>query len=319
MGFVMKHFVVMGLVAFAGAFPGMCADPPLPLELMHLLSLQDDEEALVDAVRRLDKQQQDLVEWDRTLAGEYASAQKEDLAKAKIEESTRRIDLVETAWRYALDCYPNNARANTYLGEVMYDYRGQSMDGVRLWLLALQLDEKEHRAHNNLGIHYFHSGDPTRGLTHLGRALKLDKKNPDYLYNLAQMYLLFFPDIQARYDMKPEKIYKEAMRLSREAAKFAPDDYEMCLDYAVNFFAGENFKVEVDWGEAAKAFAAARTLARTNQDRFHTYLNEARCRLNEGKPELAVPPLHAALELHPDSDPTKKLLERAQAPAAPKS
>ena len=195
---------------------------------------------------------------------------------------------------------------------MLYDYLGRQGDAVRNLLLAVKVDDKLAPAHNNLGIHYMHIGVYDSGLTHLGKAVELDPKNPDFLFNLSQMYLSYFPELQRKYDMSKEKLYKEAMRLSAEAAKYASNDFQILQDYATNFYAGVNFGVDVDWSKAAEAWRAARPHAPDDDDKYFTLLNEGRAWLRADRPANALPVLEEALAIHPDSDVTQELIAQAR-------
>ncbi len=286
-------------------------------ELLRLLELKADGREFVEATRRFDLEQQKLIEWDLKLAGEHQDNGEPKLAVEKQEDAKRRVALIDEAWRQVLGEYPNDSRANTYYGELLYDYLGDSMGGVQLWLLAIHVDDKEGRGHNNLAIHYFHSGDYDKGLKHLGKALKEEPKNPDFLYNAAQLYLNHFPFIAEKYDISKQKLYEQAMKHSRDAAKYAPDDYEIVSDYATNFYAAEGFEVKVDWKQAAEAWRAARKIAKSEEDKFFTLLNEGRTWLRASDNKNAAAALTQALMIRPDSEAAKKLLDEAngQSPA----
>lgn len=284
----------------------------LPEELAHLESLSSDQVELVGAARRFDRQQQELIEWDRALIGEYMLAGKRDLAATQQAGIRKRVDLIRTAWLYVTDRYPNNARALNYYGEFQYDYDKDRTKAVQTWRVAIKLDDKLAAVHNNLGIHFFHVGDYRNGLNYLQRALELEEDNSDFLYNMAQMYLVFFPQIGGMLDLSKEKMYKEAMRMSKKAAKLAPDNYDILLDYATNFYAAENFGVESDWEKAALAWQGARPHAPTEMQTFYTFLNEGRTWLRSGKKKNAVKPLEEAAALRPESRVVEQLLNKAR-------
>lgn len=280
-------------------------------ELAPLEALANDQKALVDATRRFDLQQQSLIDWDRSMASEYSNSGLPDLVATKGQDIRRRLALIREAWEFVLGYYPNNARANNYYGELFYDYLGDQWKGLEYWKLAVKFDEDLGLAHNNLGLHYFHQGQYDKGLRHLGTALGLEPKNPDFLFNVAQIYLNYFPQLEKKYDMNRKKVYKEAIRMSRDAAKYAPDEFDLLQDYAVNFYAAENFGVEADWEEAAEAWEKARAYAPNAQSRFFTFLNEGRVWLRAKKPERAAVALEEAKRLRPDSEVTSQLLDQA--------
>jgi tetratricopeptide (TPR) repeat protein len=179
-------------------------------------------------------------------------------------------------------------------------------------LLAAQLDDNLGPAHNNLGIYYFHTGEYARGMEELERALKLEPDNPDYLYNMAQMYLIHFDEIEKLTKSPKDKLYKRAMEMSARAAELSPQDFDIVQDYAVNFFAAENFGVKVDWKAAVEAWKKAQPLSRNEDERFYALLNEARAHLNGGDAKGAIAPLEAAIAIHSDSGAAQQLLAKAK-------
>ncbi|MCH7909691.1 MAG: hypothetical protein IIB38_08755 [Candidatus Hydrogenedentes bacterium] len=102
------------------------------------------------------------------------------------------------------------------------------------------------------------------------------------------------------------------MRFSKDAARYAPNDYVLLADYAVNFYAAENFDIEADWLEAAKAWETARAKATSVQQRFYTWLNEARVLGMAGDWRRAGERSGEALKLRPDNESAQALLDRAQ-------
>lgn len=271
---------------------------------------------MVEAAHRFYTQSKKLLEWDQALLADHRKAGHQELATAKEAEIERRVELMETAWTYVLSVFKNNATANNYYGEFLYDYRNEKRKGFQHWMIAVKIDDDLHRAHNNLSIHYFHFGDVPKGLKHLTQALKLDPKNPDYLFNAAQMYLNFFPQLEKALGLTKRKLYKKAMAFSRDAARYGEEDYTLYQDYAVNFWAGENLGVKVDWEDAAVAWQEARKHARSQSDMFYTLINEGRVWLKAERWDNALEPLTAASQIRPNGPAIKKLMGRAKAGAA---
>ena len=121
-----------------------------------------------------------------------------------------------------------------------------------------------------------------------------------FLFNLTQFYLNHAPQIGELRGWKKEKVYKEAMKLSKKAASLSPEDFSLQKDYALNFFTAANFGVEADWKSSAKAWEAAREIADNDTDLFLTWLNEARAWIKAEENERAIPCLKEAITLHPD-------------------
>jgi len=308
---VYRTFVLCVALGVCGVgFAGFAEDLPEPLR--YIETLEGDEGKLVDAVRRFGLQQKSLIEWDQRLAEEYMKSGEPDLAATKQDDIRRRVEWIGTAWTYVLDRYPNNPRANNYYGEYLYDFRGQQMDALSHWRKAMQLDPEYAPPYNNMGIHNFHRGEYERGLTQLEKALELDPENPDYLYNMVQMYMIHFPQIGEIKERSREKLYKDAMKMAAKAADIAPDDFDIVQDHAVSFFAAENFGVEPDWEAAADAWKRVVPLARSEDEQFYALLNLGRVLLRSDAPRRAAEPIERALELRPNNEVAKRLLDEAR-------
>lgn len=307
-----SHGIRLGGVALLllCAMPTPAAD--LPQELKFLETLEADEAALVDAGRRFQLQQFGLMDWDQQLTESYARDGQRDLAVAQQDEMQKRGTHIRAMWEWILERYPQNARAHNYYGEYLFDYAGDEAGGIKHWMTASQIDADLGPAQNNLGIYYFHTGDYARGLEHLERALKIEPENPDYLYNMAQMYLIHFVQIEKLTKTPRDKLYKQAMDMSKKAAELMPADFDIVQDYAVNFFASQNFGVEVDWADAAAAWKRTQAVARTEDERFYALLNEARAWMNGEQPRNAVAPLEAAVQIHTDNAVAQQLLAKAR-------
>lgn len=310
-------FQLSVFVAFA---LGAAESTSLPPELENLPALLGDENRLVDAVREFDLYEQALAEWDAAMAQELLLAGDSKLAQEKQRKSHERFVLVRKAYEYALQHYRANARATNYYAEILYDRFGEVSRALQLWRAALTLDPELSAPYNNLGIHSFHAGDYRQGLQYSLAALKLDPNNPDYLYNLAQCYLVHGPQVQEIRGWTARQVYDEAMALSKRAVENAPQDFEMLRDYALNFFVAENFGATADWTAAAKAWQQTRELARKDDAIAYTWVYEARAWIRKGNNKEAQRCLREALAIEPSSEVVKELLAKinqAAAAAAP--
>lgn len=296
-------------------FIGMCVvacvfvlGADLPEGFEQLQSLTKDEAALIQEMRSVDVRETALAEAELQEAREKADAGDKEGAAAKQSSASKRFERIRTGYEYVVRQYPDNARIQTYYGELLYDRFGDMAGALRAWQLASSLDPKYSLPLNDLAIHYCHNGDYVRGINCYDRAIKLDPSVAEYLFNLAQTYLTNFPIVQQIRKWDKPRVYREAMKLSKRAKELAPDDHGMVQDYAVNFFAGEDFGVKVNWKEAAKAWQDTRPLARSNDERFFTWLNEARVWIRAVNKTRATECLTEALKLHPDNDVALKLL-----------
>ena len=292
------------------------AEQPAAADMQALDSLSaslDQEDKALEMLRRFDKIQRQLIDWDRELVEEFLRRGDVQAAQTKAEEADRRTRLLVEAYETFLGRYPDNARAVNYYGEVLYDYAGDQTKGVEMWLRAEKLDPNLSMPANNLGIHYCHGGEYEKGFAYLDKALRLEPDNPDYHFNVAQIYLINRPQVMAYYKWDEKKLYEEAMRHSRLATELSPQDYSLAEDYAVNFFASVNLpSVKVNWKEAADAWVRARGLARQSDKVFFTWLNEARASIRGKDFSRAEQCLLKALEIRPDNKLCQQLLEQVR-------
>ena len=158
-------------------------------------------------------------------------------------------------------------------------------------------------------MYALHSGMYSSGFESMDIAVRLEPDNPDYLYNMVQAYFAHSLYLMQARKMTREKIFSEAMKMSKKAADILPDDFEVLRDYALNFFLGEEYGVKVNWKDAAKAWQAARTKARTDAERFNTWLNEARVYKNSGDSKKTMECLNAAQAIWPDSPVVQQLIK----------
>ncbi len=307
-GTVVSIAVVAVLVRVAFSAAGGEQTP----ELAFIEGVIANETEAIDAIRRFDQAQLALASWDidnaRTLDANGDSAGAEESAGS----ARRRVGMVDQAYRVFLRAYPDNARGLSYHGELLYDHFDDPVTALKNWHLATSLDRTLSAPHNNLGLHYCHVGSYQKGLRSLDKALELDSDHADYQFNMAQIYLVHGPQVEKIRGWDKKRVYREAMKHSKRAAELAPDDYELRQDYAVNFFAAENYGVEADWKEAAVAWSAAREKARNQTEEFYTWLNEARVWIEHDDTKRAEPCLDAALAIIPESGVALSLLKKVQ-------
>lgn len=306
--------VLMG-AAFLAAEAAASTVPQFPKEIDFLNQIPaDKEDAVVDAVRQYVLLQNAMAQWDSDIIMEIANTGgSPEEAKARAELAEKRMQLVEEAYKTLLARYPRNARAQNYYGEFLYDFKGDEMGAIRYWKEATMNDPKLPLPYNNLGIHYTHVGELAFGLKNYRKALELDPENPDFKFNLAQTYLINTSQVAKELGWEEAKVFREAMKLSKEAAELKPTDYKLQEDYATNFYAAERLGVKLDWADAAAAWQRARGVAKSSDQIFFTWLNEARAWIRKPNAEKAEACLNEALKIIPDNPIAKRLLEKVRA------
>jgi len=225
------------------------------------------------------------------------------------QEMRMRLERLEWLCEIGLANHPQNAKVRNFRGTVLYDNFGKQADGLNEWYTAISLDSAYGQPYNNLGMHYFHAGNYALGFQNMDKALKLEPNNPDFCFNMAQNYLIFIPQSEKERGWSKKRVYNEAMKLSRNAIKNAPTDYQLLEDYAVNFFAARNFGVKASWKDAAKAWEAAREHAPDGEKLFYTWLNEGRAWKELGRKKDARHCFEKALEILPGNEVVTRLIQ----------
>jgi tetratricopeptide (TPR) repeat protein len=298
---------ILLMLACVWAVPALAETQPTAPDTSNLAPLLKKEAQLVQTVRRYDLQEKALADWDTAMAKRLADAGEAALAKEKAQQAQKRYEQIQTMYEEILKHYPNNARALNYYGEILYDFGRDEDKALESWKMSSTLDPKLPEPLNNLGIHYCHVGSYEDGVRYLDQALKLDPDNPDFLFNIAQNYLIYNTQIGAIKKWSQEKVYHEAMKASKRAAELSPASYDLAEDYAVNFFAAERFNITPDWADAAAAWEKARELAIYPDRVFFTWLNEARAWKRGLNKEKALKCLLEARKLQPESEAVKTL------------
>ena len=285
---------------------------PVYPEVARLEAFLDDAAVFVEKARTFDRLHTRLAD---LLLARATALQKEGgagEAEALVDDARKNLALARQAYELGLRRHPDNPSLQNYLGELLYDRFDEQQRAVELWLKAVAADAAHGRAHNNLGIHYFHVGQYGEGLKHLDAALALEPDNPDYLFNMAQMYLVHWPNIMTLRQWTAAETYAEAMRVSERAAALAPKDFELARDHALNFFAAERMNAQPDWKKAAKAWTAARAAARNDDEVFNAWMNEGRVWLRAQNGREAERCFLEAVALRPQSGLAQGLLTDAR-------
>lgn len=301
------------ILVLAAAHTGW-ADAPSLDPYAALQEHAGDETAYVAQLRAIDRIERALIETALQEATQLRRDGQGEAAQARANEAIARADRLRGAYETALARFSGNAVLHNHLGEIQFDYYNEQPAALKAWNLAITLDASLPDPHNNLALYHFHHGQYGDGLRHMDEALRLDPKNADFLFNLVQIYLVHGPQVRDLRGWPDQaRVYKEAMKMSERAAKLRPDDYSLLKDHAVNFWKAEQMQAKPDWRGAARASARARAKAPNPTEVFFMHLQEGRAWLKANRPKSARPALEAALKLRPDSEPTKALLEKANA------
>ena len=307
-----KIILCLLVTIHAGAAPaaaesaGTDVSAASPLEMLkaHL----DDQAEFERRIRAFEKLYLGMARAKHAEAGQFEEQGEAEKAKAAANEARELLLLVKSAYELGLSRFDSSAMLNNFYGELLHDFFGRPNEAAKHWQRAVQLDKKYARAFNNLGMYHTHIGMYATGLDHLERSLKLEPKNPDYLFNMVQVYLTNYVQIGQIKKWDHARIYRDAMKMSERAASLQPNDFELLRDHAMNFFLAEKFKVNADWRKAARAWQLAQEHARNEAEKFNCKLNEARVHIRGGDKEKARACLEQAEAIMPGSPVVQNLL-----------
>jgi tetratricopeptide (TPR) repeat protein len=106
----------------------------------------------------------------------------------------------ETILRRALELFPNDSRAQYYLGNLLYDY--QPSNAIPAWQKAVQIDDKFVLAWRNLGFARAQTQkNITEAITCLERAVALKPLDPRLYFELDSLYEAAGKPLQKRLDL----------------------------------------------------------------------------------------------------------------------
>ncbi len=297
---------MVGLILFISALSA--APGEWPVETREIQALAENEPKFQAALLACYERERQTINEAQDKMDAARVAGNQSIVDDQVALIKKHTDILKQSFERAMEKYPENPRILVPYGEILYDYAGDAEGGLRSWELALTKDSTCGAAHNNLAMHYCHNGEYEKGFQHLDESLALEPKNPNYLFNAVQVYLVNFPQLATYKKWNREQIYLKAMEYSRLAAKLQPKDYELTCDYAVNFLAAEDFGVPVKWADAAKAWQKARKNAQREDQCFFSWLNEGRAWVRGKNLAKAEKCVNEALKIIPNSDPAKALL-----------
>ena len=278
-------------------------------ELNVLKQYLGDRESFEKKVYTFDKLHMAIARGLFKNAQTYEKAGKTEEAYEAAEAAQHHISLVKQAYALGLDTFGDSALLHNYYGEFLYDTLGEANKAATYWKQALQMDSSCARAQGNYGMYALHNGMYATGFDSMEKALRLEPDNPNFLYNMVQVYFTYSLYLMESRKFTREKIFKDAMKMSKRAARLLPEDFDVCRDYALNFFLGEEYGVNVKWKDAAQAWRDARRSARTKAETFNTWLNEARVHKRNEDEKKAVECLNKAQAIWPESPVVKQLIE----------
>lgn len=175
--------------------------------------------------------------------------------------------------------HPGSAAAHLSYAEFLAE-NGNLRAAVAHWHTAQQLAPSNAAIANSLGGAYLRMGKAAASAAAFAHAIDLERDNPAYHFNLANVEFMLRHDLTAAWKMETPAVLRLALAEFREASRLAPNDLEYARAYAETFYGVP----DADWSQAEAAWK--HVLSLSSQDDF-VYLQLARVSLKRGDGEAA--------------------------------
>lgn len=152
---------------------------------------------------------------------------------------------------------------------------GNSSGAVIYWRTAQMFAPGSSTVANSLGGAYLRMGKAAASAAAFARAVDLDRDNPAYHFNLANVEFILRHDLAAAWKMEMADLLRLALAEFREASRLSPNDLEYARAYAETFYGIS----DPDWSEAETAWKHVLSFS---TERDFVYLHLARVRLKRG-------------------------------------
>jgi tetratricopeptide (TPR) repeat protein len=158
---------------------------------------------------------------------------------------------------------------------------GKMEAAVLHWRTAQLLEPKNGEAANSLGGAYLRMGRFREAAEQFLRAVRSDRNNPDYHFDLGNVEFVLRRDLMAAWKIDSAELLRRALFHFREASRLAPMDLEYARAYAETFYG----MPDPDWEQAHLAWQHYLELS---VDRNFGYLQLARVSLKRHKKAEAL-------------------------------
>src|SRR5881396_530611 len=155
---------------------------------------------------------------------------------------------------------------------------GKAEAAIEHWRTAQRLEPANAETANSLGGAYLRMGLVPEAAEEFLLAVRSERDNPDYHFDLANVEFVLRHDLAAVWKIDSAELLRRALFEFREASRLAPMDLEYARAYAETFYGMPN----PDWKEAQVAWQHYLELS-TNQNRTFAYLQLARVSLRRHK------------------------------------
>jgi tetratricopeptide (TPR) repeat protein len=182
---------------------------------------------------------------------------------------------VEQIYYQLVRDHPQSVPAQNALAAFLWK-NGKPGAAVEHWRAAQRLDPNNGEVASSLGGAYLRIGRVREAAEQFLLAVRSERNNPDYHFDLANVEFLFRSDLTAAWKIDSAELLRRALFQFREASRLAPTDLEYARAYAETFYGLPN----PDWKEAQVAWQHYLELS---TDRNFAYLQLARVSLHRHK------------------------------------
>src|SRR5690606_29458494 len=219
----MRMLIVGIVVAACGAVTGAASHA----SLAGLTDVLQDEALALDTARAIDLEQRALAASEEGRAQRFAMEGRDEEARRLAASARERYGAILQAYRLILERYPDNAKANNYFGDALFDFVGDEAKAVVYWTKATERDPEFAPPWISLGNHYTHAGQYAEGLKTFERGIAADPESPEGYFHLVQAYLIYWPDLGKLLNKTGPELFTEALAMSEKATTLAPNDFEL--------------------------------------------------------------------------------------------
>jgi cytochrome c-type biogenesis protein CcmH/NrfG len=187
---------------------------------------------------------------------------------------------VEQIYYQLVQDNPQSVPAQNALAAFLWK-NGEAEAAVKHWRIAQGLEPANAETANSLGGAYLRMGLVREAAEQFLLAVRSERDNPDYHFDLGNVEFIFRNDLTAAWKIDSAELLQRALFEFREASRLAPTDLEYAGAYAETFYGIPN----PDWKEAQVAWQHFLELS---PNRNFAYLQLARVSLKQHKKAEAL-------------------------------
>jgi tetratricopeptide (TPR) repeat protein len=235
-------------------------DDPVVREYKKIMEADDDAQAEVD-------------QWIHD--NDHETAKGAGIPPADLRHRIRdRFAPIRAAYEDFIKRHPAYAPARVAFGSFLNDLHDE--DAAReQWEKALELNDKDPAAYNNLANLYTHTGPIAKAFEYYDKAIELNPREPLYYQNLGDAVFLFRKPAGEYYHLTEQQVYDKALELYRKGLKLDPTNFPLASELAQTYYGIKPLRLD----EALAAWTNTLAVAHDEIEREGVYVHFARLKL----------------------------------------